>query len=131
MRLDEEDLAVLRARNFAHFVTLNPDGSPHSTPLWIDADEDGHILVNSAVGRRKDRNVRRDPRVAVSVHEQGDPYKWLSVQGTVVSIVTGEEAEAHIDFLNRKYHDSAPWEYVPGQQRVLYRIRADAVMRSR
>lgn len=130
MPLEPEDLAVLRGRNFAHFVTLNADGSPHSTPLWVDADDDGHVLVNSAVGRRKDLNIRRDPRVAASVHLQDDPYKWLSVQGTVVDIETGEEAEAHIDFLNRKYMDGAPWKYVPGQQRVLYRVRADAVMRS-
>jgi PPOX class probable F420-dependent enzyme len=130
MPLEPEDLAVLRDRNFAHFVTLNADGSPHSAPLWIDADDEGHILVNSAVGRRKDRNIRRDPRVAVSVHLQGDPYEWLSVQGTVVSIETGEEAEAHIDFLNRKYHDGEQWTHVAGQQRVLYRIRADAIMRS-
>ena len=130
MPLEPEDLEVLRGLNFAHFVTLNANGSPHSAPLWIDVDDDGNVLVNSAVGRRKDRNIRRDPRVAVSVHRQDDPYQWLSLQGTVVSIETGEEAEAHIDFLNRKYHDGAAWEYVDGQQRVLYRIRADTVMRS-
>src|ERR1700675_2228993 len=130
MPLEPEDLEVLRGLNFAHFVTLNADGSPHSAPLWIDADDDGHILVNSAVGRRKDRNIRRDPRVAVSVHRQDDPYAWLSVQGTVVSIETGEEAEAHIDFLNRKYHDGTAWKYVEGQQRVLSRLRPEAVMRS-
>ena len=130
MQLEPDDLMMLKGLNFAHFVTLNADGSPHSAPLWIDADDEGNILVNSAVGRKKDRNIRRDPRVAVSVHQQDDPYKWLSVRGTVVSIETGEEAEKHIDFLNRKYHDGAAWTYVEGQQRVLYRIRADAVTRS-
>ena len=130
MELRSEDIAVLRALNFAHVVTLEPDGGPHATPTWIDADDAGKVIVNSAVGRRKDRNIRRDQRVAVSIHLQDDPYTWISVQGTVVSIETGDEAEAHIDALNRRYHHGERWTYVPGQQRVIYRIRADKIMRS-
>lgn len=127
--LTPEDVALLRGRNFAHFVTIDPDGSPHSTPVWIDADDDGAVLVNTALGRRKDRDVRRDPRVAVSVYEQENPYRWLSVSGTVVEIVEGAEALAHIDVLSRKY-SAMPWEPVPGQVRVRYRIRPDRVARS-
>lgn len=127
--LGPEDVALLRERNFAHFVTLNADGTPHSTPVWIDADDDGFILVNTAVGRRKDRDVRRDPRVAVSVHEQENPYRWLSVNGTVVDVVEGDEALAHIDVLSRKY-GGKPWEPVQGQLRVRYRIRPDRIAHS-
>ena len=127
--LTAEDRALLRGRNYAHFVTLNPDGSPHAAPLWVDADDEGFVLVNTAVGRRKDRNVRRDPRVAVSLHEQEDPYRWLAVQGTVTELVGEPEALAHIGELARRY-DDRDWEPVLGQDRVIYRIRPDRVTRS-
>ena len=127
--LTDHDLALLKGRNFAHLVTLNEDGTPHVAPLWIDVDDQGHVLVNSAVGRKKDRNIRRDPRVGVSILEQDDPYTWTAINGTVVSIETGEEAEAHIDLLNQKYHDGERWEYLPGSVRVIYRIRPDRVVR--
>ena len=128
--LTERDRELLRGRNFAHFVTLGADGSPHAAPVWIDVDDEGHVLVNSAVGRGKDRNVRRDPRVAVSVHEQADPYRWVSVQGTVVELVGEPEALAHIGVLARRY-DDRDWEPVVGQERVIYRIRPDRVRRER
>lgn len=127
--LTPEDLELLRGRNYAHFVTLNPDGSPHAAPLWIDADDAGNILVNTAVGRKKDRNVRRDPRVTVSLHEQADPYRWLAVQGTVTELVGEPEALEHIGALARRY-DDREWTAVEGQQRVMYRIRPDRVTRS-
>jgi PPOX class probable F420-dependent enzyme len=126
--LTPEDVALLRGRNYAHFVTINEDGTPQSTPLWIDADDDGHVLVNTAAGRVKDRNVRRDPRVAVSVFAQDDPYRWLSINGTVVGIDEGPEALAHIGALARRYDDRS-WEPVEGQVRVIFRIRPDRVVR--
>lgn len=126
--LTAEDGELLRGRNYAHFVTLNPDGSPHVAPLWIDVDDDGYVLVNTAVGRKKDRNVRRDPRVAVSLHEQDDPYRWLSIQGTVTSFVGEPEALEHIGSLARRYDDRV-WTSVPGQERVIYRIRTDRITR--
>jgi hypothetical protein len=121
VQLTDHDIAILKAQNFAHFVTLNEDGSAHAAPLWIDVDDDGLVLVNSAVGRKKDRNIRRD-RGSWSRCAQDDPYTWTAINGTVVSIETGEVAEQHIDFLNQKYHDGERWEYVPGSVRVLYRI---------
>jgi hypothetical protein len=66
--------------------------------------------------------------VSVTVHEEGDGYTWLRVDGRVVEFVTGEEAEAHIDVLNRRYHEGVPWKHVPGQERVIYRIRPDRVL---
>jgi PPOX class probable F420-dependent enzyme len=126
--LTPRDLELLHGKNYAHFVTLNPDGSPHAAPLWIDADGEGRVLVNTAVGRKKDRNVRRDPRVAVSLHEQADPYRWLSVQGTVVELVGEPEALEHIGSLARRY-DDRDWTPVEGQERVIYRIRPDRVTR--
>lgn len=125
--LTTEDLELLRGGNYGQLVTLNADGSPQVTVLWVDADE-GHVLVNTAEGRAKDRNLRRDPRAAVSVVKDGDWYWWLSVTGTVVERITGREADAHIDRLSRRY-DNEPWQPVPGQVRVLYRIRPDRVIR--
>jgi PPOX class probable F420-dependent enzyme len=126
-KLTDDDLELLRGRNYAQLVTLNPDGSPQVTVLWVDADEE-HVLVNTAEGRTKDRNLRRDPRAAVSVVEDGDWYRWVSITGTVEERVTGPEAEAHIDRLSRRY-DGEPWSPVAGQVRVLYRIRPGRVIR--
>jgi PPOX class probable F420-dependent enzyme len=95
--------------------------------LWVDADDE-HVLVNTAAGRTKDVNLRRDPHAAVSVVKDGDWYRWVSVTGTVVERITGPEADAHIDRLSRRYDDS-PWDVVDGQVRVLYRIRPDRVIR--
>ena len=123
----QDDLALLRGPNYAQLVTLNPDGSPQVTVLWVDADEH-HVLVNTAEGRTKDRNLRRDPRAAVSVVKEGDWYRWLSVTGTAVDRVTGPEADRHIDSLSRRY-DGEPWTPIDGQVRVLYRIRPDRIVR--
>jgi len=128
-QLSSQDITLLRGKNFAHVSAIRPDGSPHVTVTWVDASDDGHVLVNSAVGRVKDRYLRRDPRVTVTVHEEGDAYRWLRVDGTVDEFVTGDEAEAHIDALHRRYYDGEAWEYSPGQVRVIYRIRPRRVLR--
>jgi PPOX class probable F420-dependent enzyme len=127
--LNDADRALLMGQNFAHFVTLDADGRPHVAPIWIDADDDGLIVVNTAEGRRKDHNVRRDPRVALSISPQDDPYSWLSIQGTVVSVEPGDEALAHIGALSRRY-TGEDWAPVQGQVRVIYRIRPDVIVRS-
>jgi len=127
-QLTEGDLELLRGTNFAHVAVNRPDGPPHVTVVWIDAD-DGHVLVNTAAGRVKDRLAHADPRVTVTVHEEGNGYRWLRVEGTVVEFVTGGEADRHIDELNRRYHDGEPWTVTPGQVRVQYRIRPDRVLR--
>jgi len=125
--LTGEDRELLRGGNYAQLVTLNTDGSPQVTVLWVDADED-HVLLNTAEGRTKDLNLRRDPRAAVCVVEDGDWYRWISITGAVLDRVTGEEAERHIDALSRRYDDE-PWNGVAGQVRVLYRIRPDRIIR--
>ncbi len=128
-RLNEQDLELFHGPNFGQVVTLNADGTPQITVLWVDADDD-HILINTAEGRAKDVNLRRDPRVAVSVVKEDDWYDWVAVNGTVVERVTGPEADAHIDALSRKYDEEA-WTAVEGQVRVLYRIRPDTIVRYR
>lgn len=121
------DLAFLTGTNFATLVTMNPDGSPHATITWVDA-ADGHVLVNTAQGRVKDRNVRGDPRVAVAILNDGDAYDWLSITGTVVDIEVGERAERHIDELSHRY-DGKGYSYTPGQVREILKIRPDRIIR--
>jgi len=112
--------------NFGHLATLMPDGSPQVTPVWVDFDG-RHILVNTAEGRQKPRNIRRDPRVAIEVIRQGNPYAFASVRGRVVEI-TSEGAEEHIDKLARKYlgRDRYPWRQ-PGERRIILKIAPEHV----
>jgi PPOX class probable F420-dependent enzyme len=126
--LHDDDLELLRGKNFAHLAVIRPDGSPHVSVTWIDAADDA-VLVNTAVGRVKDRYVRRDPRVSVTVHDEEDPYRWLRVDGVVEAFVTGPEAEDHIDALNQRYHDGERWTHKAGQERVIYRISPHRVLR--
>jgi PPOX class probable F420-dependent enzyme len=125
--LNARDLEILTGPNYGTFVTMNPDGSPHATITWVDA-ADGHVLINTAQGRVKDRNVRANPRVAVAVLPDGDAYDWISLTGTVVDIDTGERAERHIDELSYRY-DGHGYGYTPGQVREILKIRPDRVIR--
>ena len=112
---------LFQKKAFGAFTTLMPDGSPQTTPVWVDW-RDGEIWVNSAVGRQKDRNVRRDPRVAVTVIDPENPYRYVEVRGRVREI-TQDGADAHIDKMAMKYlgQDKYPFRQ-PGEQRVLYKI---------
>ena len=126
--LNDFDRELLTGLNFAHVATVARDGAPHVTVVWIDAD-DTHVLLNTAEGRAKDRQLRADPRVNVSVHDQMSGYRYVSIRGVVDERIVGERALEHIDFLNRKYHDGTPWTPVDGQVRVLYRIGPEHVIR--
>jgi PPOX class probable F420-dependent enzyme len=111
---------------FAHLATLMPDGSPQVTPVWCDFDG-AFIRVNSAKGRVKDKNMRRSKKVALSLQDPENPYRYLAIQGQVVEI-TEDGADAHIDALAKKYlgKDRYP-NRAPGEVRVIYRIRPDKV----
>ena len=112
--------------NFAHLATLMSDGSPQVTPVWVDL-EDGRILVNTAEGRVKPRNVRRDPRVAISIANQQNPYSAAFIRGRVVKI-THEGAEESIDKLAKKYigQEPYPWRQ-PGEKRVILLVEPEHV----
>ena len=114
-------LDLLQKKAFAGFTTLMPDGSPQTTPVWVDI-QGGEIWVNSAVGRQKDKNVRRDPRVALAISDPDNPYRYVEVRGRVREI-TQDGADAHIDAMAKKYlgKDKYPFRQ-PGEQRVLYKI---------
>lgn len=112
--------------NFGHLATLMPDGSPQVTPVWVDFDG-RHILVNTAEGRQKPRNIRHDPRVAIDVTRQGSEYAFAQVRGRVVEI-TSEGAEEHIDRLAKKYlgRDTYPFRQ-PGEERIILKIAPEHV----
>ncbi len=124
--LSEGVKKLFREPNFAHLATLMPDGSPQVTPVWVEIDGD-RILVNTAEGRTKPRNVRRDPRVAISIHRQDDPYSSAFIRGRVVEI-THEGADEMLDKLAKKYlgEDRYPYRQ-PGEQRLILVIEPDHV----
>jgi len=89
-------------RNVAAVTTMLPDGTPMTQPMWVDADDE-HLLLNTEVERQKARNVRRDPRITVTIWDHENPYVYGEVRGEVVEMLDGPEARAHIDQLSRKY----------------------------
>jgi PPOX class probable F420-dependent enzyme len=100
--LDDKIRSLADGKNFAAVTTLMPDGTPQTTPLWIDADGE-HLLLNTEVHRQKYKNVSRDPRITVTIIDAANPYAYGEVRGEVVETVTGPEARAHIDALSQKY----------------------------
>ena len=112
---------IFDKKSFGSFTTLMPDGSPQTTPVWVDY-RDGDVWVNSAEGRQKDKNVRRDPRVALAIIDPDNAYRYVEVRGRVHEI-TRDGADAHIDAMAKKYlgQDKYPFRQ-PGEQRVIYKI---------
>lgn len=100
--LPEKAKRLLAGKNFAFVATLNRDGSAQLTPTWVDTDG-RYVLVNTAVGRVKEVNASRDPRVTVAVLDQENPYEYVSIRGEVARQVKGREADEHIDKLAKKY----------------------------
>lgn len=111
-------------RAFAALTTLMPDGSPQTTPVWVDTDGE-YVIFNSAKGRQKDRNVRRDPRVALAIVDPDNPYRYLEVRGKVAEI-TEQGADAHIDKMAKKYLGQDKYPYRQGGEiRVIYKVRPE------
>jgi len=120
----EKYLDLFNKKTFASLATLMPDGSPQVTPVWFEFDG-SHILVNSARGRRKDQNMRADPRVALAIPDPENPYRYVEVRGTVEEI-TENRAAAHIDKLAKKYLGVDKYPYAQaGEVRVLYKIKPE------
>lgn len=111
---------------FAHLATLLPDGNPHVTPMWFDFDGT-HFRFNSAQGRVKVRNMARSSRVAFSIADPDNAYRYVTVRGHVVE-TTAQGADAHIDALAKKYlgQDRYPWRRAD-EVRVMYRVLPERV----
>ncbi len=129
-KLPDEFKDIFAGKAFVHLTTLMPDGSPQASPVWVDMDGE-KIVVNSAKGRLKDRNMRADPRVAVSVTDPDDPYRSVMIRGRVVKI-TEEGADEHIDRMAKKYLGQDKYPYrTPDEVRVLYYIEPERVATSK
>ena len=125
-QITEPMAKLLEGRNFAFVATLMKDGWPQITPTWVDL-EDGKILVNTAEGRLKQKNISRDDRTAISVTDQNNPYHMVTVRGRVVEQTT-EGADEHIDKLVRKYLgvDKYPLRS-PNEKRIILKIKPERV----
>jgi PPOX class probable F420-dependent enzyme len=124
--IPEKYLDLLEKPAFGHLGTLMPNGGPQVTPVWVDYDG-RHVCFNSAKGRVKDKNVRRDPRVSVAIQDPANPYRYLEIRGRVVEI-TETGADAHIDKLSLKYLGKSVYPFrQPGEIRVIYKIIPEKV----
>jgi PPOX class probable F420-dependent enzyme len=126
MKIPESHADILAKKSFANLATVMPDGTPQVSPVWVDYDGT-HIVINSAKGRQKDRNVERNPHIALSVSDPDDPYRHLQVRGRVVAIET-EGAVDHIHRMAKKYlgTDTYPW-LTEAEVRVIYLVEPDKV----
>jgi PPOX class probable F420-dependent enzyme len=114
-------------KNFAFLSSLMKDGSPHVTPTWVDIEDD-NILINTALGRIKQMNISRDPRIALSIIDRDNQYEMVTVRGKVTEQITGDVAEKHIDKLARKYInlDKYP-RRSKNEQRVILKIKPEKI----
>lgn len=123
--LSDDVLALLRRPLMAHVATVMPDGTPQSTPVWIDTDGTD-VLFNTAKGRVKHRNLLQNPAVALSFVDDENPYRMIEIRGRAE--LTEEGADEHIDAMARKYlgQDSYPFRQ-PGEERIIVRVSPTAV----
>jgi len=115
-------LDLFQKRSFAHLATVMPDGSPQVTPVWVDYDG-SHVVINTARGRVKDRNMSPGAKVAIEIMDPDNPYRYIQVRGHVAQ-VTEEGAKEHIDKLSLKYTGEL-FKHRPGEVRVIYKIAPD------
>ncbi len=117
---------LLAKKAFAHLATVGADGAPQVTPVWVD-DDGTHVRFNTARGRVKERNLRRNPRVALSIIDPDNPYRYLQVRGRAVEM-TETGADEHIDALSQKYlgQDTYPFRRA-GEVRVTVKILPESI----
>ena len=113
------DLFSDNTKAFCYLGTSMPDGAPQVTPVWFGWDGK-HVLINTAKGRTKDRNMRKNPNVALLIADPENAYRYVQIVGRVVEI-TEEGADAHIRFLAQKY-TGQPWKGTDGEVRVIFKI---------
>jgi PPOX class probable F420-dependent enzyme len=128
VQLSDYDDLLTKKKPLANLATLMADGSPQVTPVWFDFTN-GKIRVNTARGRVKDRNMSRDPRVALVIVDPDNPYRHVQIRGRVTR-VSEDGADAHIDSLAKKYLGVDKYPYgQPGEKRVTYEIEPQSASR--
>jgi PPOX class probable F420-dependent enzyme len=125
-KLTEKQARLFQEKNWGNVATIRPDGTPHVTPVWVDTDGED-VLFNTAYGRAKVEYLKRDPRVAIEVHDEEDPQSaYVSVTGTAELVEEG--ADAHIDKLAKKYLGVDEYPYrSPDEKRVIVRIHPERI----
>jgi PPOX class probable F420-dependent enzyme len=117
-KLNDKARAIIDRPNLAFVATVMADGSPQVTPVWIEREDDT-ITFNTATGRVKDGNMRRDPRIAIAVADREDDYARVIVRGRVVDMIEGDEADRQIDRLSKKYTGNDEYQgHKSGESRV-------------
>ena len=118
--LSPEAVAFLHENVYAHVATLNKDGSPQVTPVWVDTDGE-HVLINSSLGRQKVVNMQRDARVALSIAPPEDPHRGIVVRGVVKDIAPDTDHKL-INSFSLKYRDNPVYNVREGDERMVIRI---------
>lgn len=124
MTIPKEREDILHKRALGHVATLGPDGEPQSNPVWIDWDGE-YLMFSQTTERQKVHNLKRDPRIAVSIHDPDEPLRYLEIRGKVESI-DDDPDYAFIHKMAKKYlgTDRYPW-LQPGEHRVIVRVRPE------
>jgi PPOX class probable F420-dependent enzyme len=126
-KLSDKARKLFADPNYLFVGTINSDGSPQVTPVWTD-EKEGKIRFNTAIGRVKERNLRRDPRVGLSITARDNPWEKADVRGRVVDFVEGQEADDHIDDLAEKYIGQRPYPWRnPEEKRVIVVVEPERV----
>ena len=118
VELTEKARRFLIGPNFAALATVGKDGAPQVSAMWVHLDGD-YVVMNTALGRYKERNLRRDPRLAITVTDRENPYDKVTIRGRVAKFIEGERAEGDIDMLSQKYTGQFPYPWRgPEERRV-------------
>jgi PPOX class probable F420-dependent enzyme len=118
---------IIKKKSFAFLGTVMKDGSPHVSPVWIDITDNNIILINTAKGRIKQKNVSSDPRVSISLTDDENPYSMVTIRGQVIE-QTSDDADEHIDKLAKKYLNTDRYPgHSPDMKRIILKIRPEKV----
>lgn len=125
--MTEQVRARVAAPVFWHLATINADGTPHVSPMWVDLEGD-HVMFNTAIGRVKEENLRRDPRLSLTCIDPDNPYDRMQIRGRAVRFVEGDDADRCMDRLAQKYVGTERYEWrVPGERRVMILVEPTRV----
>lgn len=127
VQLNEKAIKLIDAKNFGFIATVNEDGSPQVTPVWVDREGKDYVLVNTAVGRLKQRNLSRNNKVAISIADAANQYEMVTIKG-IVAEQTIQGADDHIDKLAKKYlgKEKYPWAS-PSSKRIILKIKPERI----
>ena len=126
--LSHQVLDLLKGRNFASLATMMPNGYPQVTPIWIDFDENHDLLVNTALGRSKEKNTITNDKVGLSIFSMANPYETVSIIGNVIDKTT-EGADHHFNKLSKKYLNLDKYPInKPEEKRVILKIKPKKII---